>query len=44
MVRSPDPDAARDANARLAKAALPLGEQAAYGYGYVAPVEITAAQ
>ena len=44
MVRAPDPQAVRDASSRLAKAALRLGEQAAFGYGYVSPVQLTATQ
>jgi subtilisin family serine protease len=44
MVRAPDPQAVRDASSRLAKAALRLGEQAAYGYGFVSPVQLTASQ
>jgi hypothetical protein len=40
MVRAPDAQAAQTARTELARAALRLGGQSAYGYGYVAPVEI----
>jgi len=44
MVRAPDADAARNASQRLAKSAIRLGEQSAYGYGFVGAVGSIAAQ
>jgi subtilisin family serine protease len=44
MVRTPDVEAARNASKRLAKSAVRLGEQSAFGYGYVGAVGSIAAQ
>lgn len=38
MVRAPDAEAAHNASRRLAKSAVRLGEQSAYGYGFVGAV------
>ena len=44
MVRAPDVETAKNASERLAKSAVRLGEQSAYGYGFVGAVGSIAAQ
>jgi subtilisin family serine protease len=43
LVPSPDAEAAEEARENLARQAQVLGDHAAYGYGYVAPVSLNAA-